>query len=658
LGDKPYAIEAWAAPAGYTGAAPVTLSERIGDSIETPPSVEVTARLTGPTGAPRLVFVGEGGRRETRFIKAEDVAYEAKLTLPGPGVVRIVRFHTKARWTLRPVADASPSADLDGPVTCPEGETIELSYKASDDFGVRDMLLRVTPVEPPPGLVGAKPHDTVLEAPAGEPKDAAATVRVDLAGHPYAGLDVNVQVVAVDAIGQEGASEPAQVKLAEKIFLQPLARAAIEMRRTILWERRHYAKAKPFVSPAITGAADFFGLRTDDDDPRITRAPQAIKRAGRMIDALTAHPEDGYFKDPSVYAGFRLARASLTFAREIEDTTRAADILWAVAMAAEYGDAADAKRAMEEAQQQLSDALRRGASQEEIKRLSDALSQATKNYMQAAVHEALRNGQQPEDLRDRQAEQGQSFNKSDIDAIMKEIERRAAEGDTDGAQQLLQHLAQMMQNMEVQLTQGEGGEGEQADPKLRQQMEDLSRQMGEQRELRDHTEEKQQNGGNGQSQEDLAGRQEDLQKKLEQARRAAREGGAKEGDKELGEAGNAMDRAADALRRGDLEGAKREQDEALRSMRRGAERLSDEAQRQGGRDERSPNAVQARERDPLGRKMGNGDAEGNETDVPAEMEKKRAREIMDELRRRAQDPSRPEAERDYLRRLMDRFTGS
>jgi hypothetical protein len=33
----------------------------------------------------------------------------------------------------------------------------------------------------------------------------------------------------------------------------------------------------------------------------------------------------------------------------------------------------------------------------------------------------------------------------------------------------------------------------------------------------------------------------------------------------------------------------------------------------------------------------------------------RAREIFDEIRRRAQDPNRPEAEREYLRRLLDRF---
>ena len=54
---------------------------------------------------------------------------------------------------------------------------------------------------------------------------------------------------------------------------------------------------------------------------------------------------------------------------------------------------------------------------------------------------------------------------------------------------------------------------------------------------------------------------------------------------------------------------------------------------------------------------GTGD-EGDETPVPNQTERQRAREILDELRRRAQDTTRPESEREYLKRLLDRFTGS
>jgi hypothetical protein len=62
-------------------------------------------------------------------------------------------------------------------------------------------------------------------------------------------------------------------------------------------------------------------------------------------------------------------------------------------------------------------------------------------------------------------------------------------------------------------------------------------------------------------------------------------------------------------------------------------------------------------RDPLGRTTGAGTGEG-EANVPTQFDPVRAREIFDEIRRRAQDPNRPEAEREYLRRLLDRFGGS
>jgi hypothetical protein len=63
----------------------------------------------------------------------------------------------------------------------------------------------------------------------------------------------------------------------------------------------------------------------------------------------------------------------------------------------------------------------------------------------------------------------------------------------------------------------------------------------------------------------------------------------------------------------------------------------------------------------LGRDAPNGqgrpDGEG-EGPLPAEAERARAREILDELRRRSEDQTRPQEEREYLRRLLERFEGS
>ncbi len=671
VGDKPMAIEAWITPASYTGGAPVSLSDRIGDRVETPPSPEATVRVTGPAAAPWLQFDGPGGKRRIRFEKAADGAYEAKLALPSGGTLRVIRFHTKARWRIAPTPDAKPAGAFVEAPKVGEGDKITFSWKASDDYGVGALALRLTPVDPPVGLREAKPIDTAIDAPAGDPRAAEGEASIDLSAHAYAGMKVNAQLVVRDALGQEGMSEVAQLKLPEKIFLQPLARVAIEIRKIILHERRAYAKAPDVRSPRISGVADLFGIRTDDEDPRITRAPAAIRRAGRMLDATTMAPQDGYFRDAAVFAGFRFARATLDTAREIEDTNDAADILWNVAMRAEYGDSADAKRALEEAQRRLADAISKGASKEEIARLADALQQATQNYLKALVQEAIRDGKRQENAEDAQEQNSLSLN--DIQKMMDEVQRRAEAGDTAGAQALLQQLSQLLNNMEIKLASRNDGDssGEEGEPtELEQAVQGLSEQIGKQRQLRDETAQEEQNQQdanqsaqerqqNSQQQQELGERQEQLGQDMRAAQQKAQGAGGEEGGQELSDAGEAMDRAARALKQGDLGEAGRQQEKALRDLRRGAERMSNEATaKRAGRGGEQGDPQAGGERDPLGRQMGAAGDGGAETAVPTETERQRAREILDELRRRAQDTQRPEAEREYLRRLLDRFTGS
>ena len=119
-----------------------------------------------------------------------------------------------------------------------------------------------------------------------------------------------------------------------------------------------------------------------------------------------------------------------------------------------------------------------------------------------------------------------------------------------------------------------------------------------------------------------------------------------------------MGRAEEALRRGDYGAARNAQDEALRQMRGAAQRLAEQSERdqnarEGQRDDK--NATNA-ERDPLGRPMGGMDTTGDQVAVPEAIERERVRDILDELRRRVQDPQRSEAERAYLRRLLERFS--
>ena len=64
----------------------------------------------------------------------------------------------------------------------------------------------------------------------------------------------------------------------------------------------------------------------------------------------------------------------------------------------------------------------------------------------------------------------------------------------------------------------------------------------------------------------------------------------------------------------------------------------------------------ASNRDPLGRDQGSNGATGSDNEADLNNDAYgRARELLDEIRRRSGEAARPEVERDYLNRLLDRF---
>lgn len=660
LGDGPLAVEAWLTLAEYTHAAPVSLSDRLGERIVSPPSVEATVRVTGPAGAPTLVFDGDGGRRAARFARAADGAWEAHLSIPGAGRLKIVRFlHVRGAWDIAPSPDAAPQAFFSAPISVLPRERGALSWRVSDDFGVRRLLLRVRPVNPPAGLAHADPVDTELEAPAGDPQQAEGNSQVDLAPHPYTGMDVQAQIVAVDALGQEGASQPLRFTMPEKVFLQPLARAAIEIRRHILTDRRSYRPARQRTTRTILAGGILLGserieVRDDSRDPPLERAPDGVRRAARLLDALMMAPEDGYFRDLAVFAGLRMARSELDAARSSGDTEAAADILWRTALRAEYGGAADARRALEEAQRALSEALAEPAPPERIRQLMEALREATDRYMQALVQQALRNGQRQsmEDTQDQTQISGR-----DIENMLQQVQELSEQGRNAEAQALLQQLSQILANLDVRLSQqSQGGEGTQQQ-QMQQSMDRLADTMGQQRALRDDTQQHQAASGSQQGGQALADRQSQIRRALSEAQRQSGEAGSA-ANRELDAAARAMRQSERALRAGDLRGAEAAQTAALDHLREGASQLSARMRDGQNGDEEADTGKSGEDaRDPLGRSAG---AAGSRSmrlqgDLTNQA---RARELFDEIRRRADDPNRPEAEREYLRRLLDTYGGS
>jgi uncharacterized protein (TIGR02302 family) len=133
-----------------------------------------------------------------------------------------------------------------------------------------------------------------------------------------------------------------------------------------------------------------------------------------------------------------------------------------------------------------------------------------------------------------------------------------------------------------------------------------------------------------------------------------------EGEDGLGAADSAMDDAGGKLGEGNADGAVDAQGKALEALRKGAQSLADSMQPgegdqpgdgQGNRVGRQQSG--GNQSDPLGRPL-HGREFGDDLTVkiPGEIDVQRVRRILEELRRRLADPSRPQIELDYIERLL------
>jgi hypothetical protein len=131
----------------------------------------------------------------------------------------------------------------------------------------------------------------------------------------------------------------------------------------------------------------------------------------------------------------------------------------------------------------------------------------------------------------------------------------------------------------------------------------------------------------------------------------------------LGRAERAMREAGQALEQGQPGAAVPPQTQALDELQQGLQSMAEQMAQQmmmGQQPGQMPGQQQMQQsnrgRDPLGRPLpGFGRADTNDVRIPEESDLQRAREILDELRRRAGEFNRPQLELDYIDRLLRRF---
>ena len=650
--------EGWAAPPDYTRRPTIYLND-----------LPENAPLTLPKGS-RITLRLYGGARVTQDLGATSGEADApEIVAERSGVLSVGgrRFDVAVLPDHAPViaAGAAPQRRADG--------RLVQQFTAADDIGVGAAEARIAldlpSVDRRYGLaVDPEPREALqvdLPLPArGGRTEVSGTLTTDLAKHPLANLPVTLTLVATDGLGQTGTAAPLRTVLPGRRFFDPLAAALIEMRRDLLWSRANAARTAQLLR-AVSWSPDGFM-----DEP-------LWRELRGAVDRLEAAPLDDAARDAL------------------------AETLWAAAVLLEDGGLADALERMQQAQERLSEAIRNGATPDEVQRLMDELKAATDAYTDMLAEQAP-------DEADRFTKQqpGERITGDQIQARMDEIQRLMNEGRMAEAQELLEQFNRMMENLKV--TQGGEGEGESGRGQPQQRLTDTLR---EQQRLADEAMRQAQQGGampsepgegqpgagaepgqeggdpgaqGGAGQGDLATRQRALRQDLGRQRGLLPGAGTEGGDQardELDRAGRAMEEAEQALRQGDTGAALDRQADAIEALREGLRTLGqmqgdtgggqpqpgegqspgDAPEGPGGDGRQGQQALTYVPRpptDPLGRALsGNGSsittgealAEGG-ADPAA-----RARDLLGEIRRRLANPERERSERDYLGRLLDRF---
>jgi uncharacterized protein (TIGR02302 family) len=646
-----YRIDAWVTPPNYTGRPPVLLPGiRTGEPVKQVGTIPVPAgsvlviRASGTPLDLAADGLTEGGADSGS--RAPAGSEERRFTINAAGSVTLRGLGRDVTWSFSAIPDRPPTIELTKNPEPQARGSLLLAYRLEDDYGVTQAEAEFSQ-KPQAAKLGAPPPHPLYDAPKitlllpqSRTRSGVGQTIKDLSEHPWAGTEVSMTLVAHDEAKNEGRSEPHEFRIPQRPFFKPLARALVEQRRELALD----AHAQGTVLTAL--------------------------------DALTIAPER-FIPEAGIYLGLRAIYWALADAKSDDDLRGVVDRLWSMATLIEDGNLSDAEAQLRAAQEALRQALERGATDQEIKRLTDQLRAALDKFMQALAQELRKNPQQLARPLDRNARE---LRPQDLRSMIDRMENLARSGNKDAARQLLEQLQAMLENLQMA---GPGQSGDDDDMmsaldnlgdmiRREQQLRDKTfRQGQEQRRDRQRGQRGQQgerNGKLGGLQRDQQALREELKKLLDEMRKRGQMGqpgqqgqsGDDDGGGSLGQAEQAMRDAEGALGQGDSEGAVDSQGRAIEALRRGAQSLAQQmtgpGQGPNGQPGRYGQSRAQQETDPLGRPLrGHEYGDDATVKVPGEIDAQRARRILEELRRRFADPGRPQIELDYIDRLLKEF---
>lgn len=629
----------WITPPAYTGAGQIVLDSsksRAALSIPEGSRLKILLDKAGPLafGKPSL-YIDSAAHP---LAPAGDGAYTLEMEVPPGGMLSLhAGTLSNPSWPYRLIPDAPPKITATAEPELPGQGQIQFPLEMRDDYGVKELQIDVDlAMSVPEGSLGQPFSETrsVMSPPG---KAFSMAPLYDLSAHPWAGLPVLATFTARDHKGQEARSAPIAFTLPERVFSNPLAKLIISVRKKLAR------------SPLEPYDENVMALE------RILAAPQSFRYDRRVHLPLRAASSRMYYNEPS-------ARVALGVM----------DLLWRVALRLEDGGLSLAAQDLRAAQMALEDALKNPATApEDIARLMENLRNAMGQYMQALGRELQKRmaaGQKSPSLPQEVLEA--MTGPDDLAAMLDKMEADLMSGDRNAAQEALSRLQRLLDMM---------------NPSMNTSMpEDMQAMMEGMNRIKDIIDRQKTLLGKTKEQAEISSMLDEMgvpdtpagqkpfmkageSRKEQDDLRQNLEGLTEEAQAKMQKVPESFDKAAQAmggssaqLGDGQPEMAIPFQEEAIEHLENSRQQLSQAmAERMKQMTGLALGGGMMRQ-DPLGRPYGgkegdNGLSTGSEVKVPGEAEAKRIQDIVNELRRRAGDRSRPPEELEYYRRLLKRF---
>ncbi|MHC4045296.1 TIGR02302 family protein [Bradyrhizobium sp. 23AC] len=365
-------VDAWVTPPLYTGKPPVILSAANKEAAALP----AAGPLAVPAGSTLIVrssggsldVVVSGGLKEVAPAEAAPKGTNEKhFTITADGTAHVRAPSGQPQWAFAATPDRAPTIAL---AKDPERQArggLQLSYKIEDDYGVTgaDAHIALRPADAKDGSKDSdgkaaarplfQPPQFPLVLPNARTRNGVGQTVKDLSEDPYAGADVTLTLTAKDEAGNEARSEPFNMRLPERLFTNSLARALIEQRRILALDAN----------------------RNSD--------------VYTALDALMIAPEL-FTPDAGCYLGLRSLASQLEAARTDDALRNVVASMWAFATTIEDdGVAGSVNAALRSAQDALKAALERGASEDELRVLTQKLREAMAGKVRDLARRAEQN---------------------------------------------------------------------------------------------------------------------------------------------------------------------------------------------------------------------------------------------------------------------------